>query len=259
MDSKINEQPRSNPQMMNFLFVGSIGSNPASASSDDFAPAMMRLREGTGGQFSNLVLSNVAYFAVKQNQCGSELRTSTDPSQNLAPNVLFFSQDNIVDGPGEDFDLSDDCAGLTSLTRVDPELILIPSDPTSSSQFDPRPAGSSPVFQNVASPPADDDFFEVASFKGAFDSSTSTFWLNFGYLWDFGRFTPEIYGSDVSCGVVGDCNGDGSANVGDITFLQNYITSASDDAPCIFFNCDINKDGALDIVDLTAVIDLLVG
>jgi hypothetical protein len=243
---------------MNFLFIGSLSANPAAASSDDLAPAMLRLREGTGGQFSNLVLSNVANFAVKQNKCGDELRTSTSPSLDLAPDVLYFSKDNIVDGPGQDFDLSSDCQGLTSVTRTDPKLLVIPTSPTFMSQYDPRPAASSPVFEGVAQPPSDDTFFEDAGFMGAFPTEVSGFWLNYGILWDSGRFSPEIYGIDASCGVEGDCNADGEVNVGDVTFLQNYITTPNPDAPCVFFNCDVNNDGALDVVDLNAIVRRLV-
>ena len=66
MDSKIGKTPRSFPQLYNALFAGSLQNDPNSVSSDDAHPAMMRLRENTGGEFGNIVMVNVKDFGVMQ-------------------------------------------------------------------------------------------------------------------------------------------------------------------------------------------------
>eukprot|EP00968_Pinguiococcus_pyrenoidosus_P022301 scaffold3126_cov279-Pinguiococcus_pyrenoidosus.AAC.2 len=49
---------RSFPQMYNAVFIGHINNDPNPASSDDTEAAVMRLREGTGGLFGNIIITN---------------------------------------------------------------------------------------------------------------------------------------------------------------------------------------------------------
>merc|ERR1719453_1013669 len=95
MDSKTNSdldsQPRSYPQLYNALFIGqkdiprSELTDPAS--SDDLKDGMLRLREGTGGQFGNIILTNVRDVGVQNDDCGPELKVQDAPGADK--NSLF--------------------------------------------------------------------------------------------------------------------------------------------------------------------------
>ena len=57
--SDYNGSPRSFPQVYNALFVGHTNGTVGSVSTDSSDKALMRLREGTGGAFGNIVVANV--------------------------------------------------------------------------------------------------------------------------------------------------------------------------------------------------------
>lgn len=58
--------PRTMPRVNNALFVGSVNGTPQSVSSDDQRDALMRIREGAGGEWANLVVANVAKVGLLQ-------------------------------------------------------------------------------------------------------------------------------------------------------------------------------------------------
>ena len=65
--SNPNQTPRSFPQVFNAHFVGHVYGTVQSASTDDNAPEIVRLREGTGGLFGNMIITNVGSNGVKVN------------------------------------------------------------------------------------------------------------------------------------------------------------------------------------------------
>ena len=71
-DANLDSQPCSYLQLYNALLVGGSAA-PNSASSDDQREGIARLREGTGGEFGNIVLANVSTggVGVLHNACGS--------------------------------------------------------------------------------------------------------------------------------------------------------------------------------------------
>jgi len=73
MDSKMDKQPRSFPQMYGATFIGG---GPNNIKGQD---AIMRLREGTGGEFVNLVLAQGSDKGMKINTCGTELISQVNP------------------------------------------------------------------------------------------------------------------------------------------------------------------------------------
>jgi len=102
-------QPRSYPQVYGATFAKA---NHSSRQSD----GLMRLREGTGGEFGNIVLLGRAGSGVQNQDCAGESRSST--SVGASPDSLFFSQNNIIntktqDGSVVPFDLN--CTSSTSL------------------------------------------------------------------------------------------------------------------------------------------------
>ena len=57
---------------------------------------------------------------------------------------------------------------------------------------------------------------------------------------------------------LGDIDGDGSISIKDAVFLKNYINRIGNSSKDFFINnADVNKDGKLDISDITAITDLL--
>eukprot|EP00954_Amorphochlora_amoebiformis_P009934 777831-Amorphochlora_amoeboformis.AAC.1 len=68
MDSKINKQPRSFPQVYSATFIRS------SNNSKDPNDGLMRLREGTGGRFGNMILMGTAGSGIQNADCGNETR-----------------------------------------------------------------------------------------------------------------------------------------------------------------------------------------
>ena len=186
MDSQTDgTTPRSFPQLYSATFVHHLDGVPASVSSDDLRDATLRLRESTGGEFGNIIVTNVPSAGVLQNDCGSETITHDLSSAGTSPDYLWFSSQNIIFGAsGITLYLDDDgsCAGLTDAVNSDPQLTLMPGEADEDSPaFDPRPVASGPAYTSPDTNPTD-SFFEATSYKGAFDT---TLWLeDFSWLAD---------------------------------------------------------------------------
>ena len=71
MDGKADKTPYSIPKVYNMLVVGGDSVTP-SVSSDDQLKGLVRLREGTRGEFGNVILTNVGNTGVYQDKCQSE-------------------------------------------------------------------------------------------------------------------------------------------------------------------------------------------
>ena len=109
MDSRYGSTPRSHPAFYGMTLVG------ASALSTRPGNAMMRLREGTGGNFGNLILANVAtHPGIRSDTCIATGDTDTPPSiVSVLPassvsldTYLFFSSNNIIEGPTAGFNIA---------------------------------------------------------------------------------------------------------------------------------------------------------
>jgi len=188
-DGKGDAQPRSYPQIYSATFVGNVrGVAVAAQSADDEVRGLVRLREGTGGEFGNLILANVNVDAagVVHETCASE-RLSQDamPPVEFAPDLLWFSSNNIVSGPGRSFELGAGCDGPTVLTERDPTLRVMPTDadwnspvvdPTVFAFLDAANTIPSAAFTGVDDVPAEDTFFTAVTYKGAFGSNEVS-WL----------------------------------------------------------------------------------
>ncbi|CAD7699606.1 unnamed protein product [Ostreobium quekettii] len=186
-------KPRSFPQIYNALFVGGSG-NPASESSDDQREGLMRLREGTGGEFGNLILANVLSVGVLQNDCGREARTHILPAGGV-PNYLWFSSNNLMAGEVEVPFVTEGCEGprLRNATLVeDLGLVLLPSGLNEDTAFfDPRPTEDGPAYKAVDDVPSD-GFFESVAYKGAFGREM---WLaGWSWLSEAGRIPNDVWG-----------------------------------------------------------------
>ncbi len=168
--SSMDKQPRSLPKFSNVTLIGS-GDTSAVAKNDQ----VIRLREGSGGDFRNLIIVDGKEYGV---------RVTDDPTKNIvvtaAPatgteNYLYFSENNIVYNCKtaqfkEDY-------GWTALD-LDAGVYADGREDADSASVNVIPTPSGAAFQNVDAVIAD-DFFEAATFKGAFGSVN---WLD-GWSW----------------------------------------------------------------------------
>ena len=192
MDSKYDKQPRSFPRLYNALIVG--GQNrDMPESSDDQKSGLIRLREGTGGEFGNIVMINVMQHGVRMNDCASETRIQgfNKPSGSDR-DYLWFSPNNIVAGTHSPLNLGTGCQGLTTVQDVDPKLIMAPAVMHEDIKFmDPRPMPGSPVFTEFDAVP-NDFFFDQVDFRGAFGKDL---WLaGWSWLSENGRIPDNLNG-----------------------------------------------------------------
>ena len=99
-----------------------------------------------------------------------------------------------------------------------------------------------------------------------FDSYDKYFWratsyalLNAGYA--YLKLSPTEAGSTTKINIdlwaqttTGDINGDGEVNVSDVTALINKILGSSTYSDAV---CDINGDGEINVSDVTALINMI--
>ncbi|GAB5360413.1 hypothetical protein AAMO2058_000625800 [Amorphochlora amoebiformis] len=211
MDSKtsgdVNSQPRSFPQMYGATFIKATHTRKT----DD---GLMRLREGTGGRFGNIIMAGFAGFGMQMDTCGNEIKSDVDNAMSI-PDSLFFSKNNIINtrnaanGAQDMFKIeSSTCTWSSgpSSTAVDPQFQLLPSTWSTFDtlgQIDPRLKARSPAFSSVDLPPTGESFFKTVSFKGAFGSDLwldQWSWLSVkGYLPE-GNVSPKD--SNTLCGEI---------------------------------------------------------
>ena len=183
------------PRVYNALFVGSVHGTPQSVSSDDQRDALLRIREGAGGEWANLVAANVAKVGLLQNTCGSEVRTHDWPMGDETE-YLWFSPNNVISsiyhayGFVENYSLDDGCEGLITMDVVE-DLGLIDLPPTVDEDIvmiDPRPAPGSALLEDYDEVP-DDPFFTPVNFRGAFGEDL---WLSpWSWLAEFNHLPEE--------------------------------------------------------------------
>ncbi|GAB5359022.1 hypothetical protein AAMO2058_000508600 [Amorphochlora amoebiformis] len=178
IDSKtngdLNSTPRSFPQMFSSTFI--------KAEHNTGSKGLMMLREGTGGVFSNLVLSGFAGAGMENTACGTERHGSWSVGNggNIIPDYLYWSSGNIINtrksnGSRIPFSISGDCTWESGpISReIDPNFQLLPSNWTTWKdlfQVDPRPIVGSSMFDvNHITYPTDDGFFSTPlGYVGAF-------------------------------------------------------------------------------------------
>ena len=171
MDSIGDAQPRSFPQVFNALCIGPTYPKPE-------PDTLVFLHEGTGGVFGNNAFVNVATdAAVRFSKCQPEVSIIQDRALPYtgAPHFLWFSSNNVVaPGTATAIDNQQGCeAKAEHITRISDRtgLVYVPAIFDEDFQYlDPRIAphnGSSPFLYPLDALP-NDEFWEVADFKGAF-------------------------------------------------------------------------------------------
>ncbi len=173
--------PRSHPSFYSATFIMA-----GDAHSESNNP-LMRLREGTGGKFANMILTGLAgtHDGVMMADCGSHSYTQTLPPLGTSVGVrsdtsasagfLYFSPNNIIYDSSATFTYAADsgCSnyGFQAVT-MNPGITGSYIE-TNMVALDPRPTCGGPAWQDVDSAPSTEFFTEV-DYKGAFGN---------GYLW----------------------------------------------------------------------------
>lgn len=172
--SDMDAQPRSFPQFANVTLVGPGGGEPENDGSD----TMIRWREGTGGDFRNLVVVNgngVGIRVSDDTTLGLITQTPPDPGETDA---LYISPDNVVFNCAEGA-LHASNVGLYTVDETDPLLTSVDIGDGPQGTFDPRPTAGSPLLDSADALPAG-DFYTAVTYRGAFDADD--LWLK-GFSW----------------------------------------------------------------------------
>ena len=182
MDSKTNDNtnslPRSHPAFYSTTIIGG-GANGRSG-------GLLNLKEGTGGKFGNMILTNPKDIGVTFKDCGSETLTQVLPASTAALDYLYFSPSNIIYGASTPLDKQSTCSSLYSTAPTylnqDPGLASVPADSDYTqltNTFSPLPLPSSVAcLSTIENMPSG---YDAVSCKGAFKSPTDN-WLE-GWSW----------------------------------------------------------------------------
>jgi hypothetical protein len=150
----------------------------------------MRLREGTGGEFANIILTHATSYGVLNNDCGSEVRIQKIVDAPPSNDFLFFSEKNIIFDPitGSASMFSSDCVNpLSSAVGIDPKLANMPFDADwSSTVVDPRPSKSGSAYK-FFDPVPSNDFFDSVDFSGAFRNDAKPWLQGLSWLSETGK------------------------------------------------------------------------
>ncbi len=85
--------------------------------------------------------------------------------------------------------------------------------------------------------------------------------VEFKYVQDFTFIDADFTnGPHVppTCGTPGDANGDGSVNIVDVVAVINYIIG-NDPEPFIIENADVNGDGIINVLDAVGTVNIILG
>ncbi len=206
-DVTANAKPRSFPIICNATLIGPGTGIPApiptnicenETDQSDFA---IRLREGTGGDFRNIISTNsngkcvrvdkeLITKKVEKDKCQSTkigndpsiaLATQQKPSDDNNRDVLYFSPLNFLSscGPNGDKDAfhGDLKDKLTKYNNSNPEFVANSLDATNRGKINPLLQSTSPGLNPAQVDPCrDDGWFEKTAFSGAFDNKNN--WLS---------------------------------------------------------------------------------
>ena len=235
MDNKTNSdfdsQPRSHPMFSNVTVMGG-------------AEDGLRLREGTGGDFRNYIVSDVGGEAIRNDANGSELVTQDFASTaGLYPDYLYISPNTLmwnIGGSGlfQDFEDSDTFAGNAIVADAGLDI----------ANLDITPNAGGSAYSNVDG--VADAWFTQTNYKGAFAADSN--WLD-GLSILSGSFMET-----ESCSNDGDVSDDGFTNVLDVVAIVQYVVGSgtlTEDQAC---RADINEDTFVNVLDVVAIVQSIV-
>ncbi|MFZ5515864.1 MAG: T9SS type A sorting domain-containing protein [Candidatus Zhuqueibacterota bacterium] len=168
-----------------YLGGGMSGANGAS---------VMRLREKFGGAYMNSIFGDYNGYGVRVD----DDQTPHDASDRMAAgeltvgnNIWFnFSKGNTVEAVANNKAFLVNHLAANHNDLADPMLNSISR--AQDNGLDPRPAVDGPAFNNLASLPADEDFFEHVPYRGAFGATNwAAGWSALAHYGFFSQPTPR--------------------------------------------------------------------
>uniref|UniRef100_A0A7S0H0U2 Protein kinase domain-containing protein n=1 Tax=Amorphochlora amoebiformis TaxID=1561963 RepID=A0A7S0H0U2_9EUKA len=214
VDSKsggsVDAQPRSFPQIYGATFVG--------GAPDNTRGSVVRIREGSAGIFSNMVITN-GETGIENKDCGAENRTQTSPGGVADMQYLYLYDKNVVfnsHGGGFTQILLDNATctypeGYPLAVNTNPSILNLPYSATEIGVIqglDPRPDACGELYRDVDTP-YETTFFSSTTYKGAFGVTN---WLK-------GLSILDDYGILSASGIPGVCQTNtGSVVSGDLIF-----------------------------------------
>ena len=182
--SNMDVYPRSYPQFSNVTIIGPNGGTPAGDGSDE----LIRLREGTGGDFRNMLLAhgNGVGLRIKDNAT----KALISDSLNFSSNSVIF---NCPMGP-----FHPDIVANFTAQEINPQFRVL--DLTSNKgKIDTRLNKNSSLLKDAVSL-ENDDFFTQVDFVGAFGDEQ---WLkDWSILDEMGRLESSTALSNEGSGIV---------------------------------------------------------
>jgi hypothetical protein len=167
--------------------------------------ALMRLREGTGGSFGNVVLANAQgrHVGVEIKDCGSEMQTQALPEASVSigtagtadSGYLYFSGVNVIHNPSTaiTFDTANGCTSQNwGSINADPGFTGNFTE-AATTKMDVRPSCGSAAYIDIQPLPTGNTFYDEVGYKGAFGNEN---WLA---GWSYLAVTNRLATHELNC------------------------------------------------------------
>ena len=193
-----DNEPHSSPEVYNVTWIGAGCDGGADNATSVY------IRDGGGGRFTNSIFTASIHGIEIEDKSGVDSRQRYEEGSAAFNNNLWYNFCNgneLNGGPngfirptsGEDVQWLIDSLVAQGNALDNPNLAGVSR--ANDGGLDPRPEFGGPAYQNTADL-VDDDFFQVANYKGAFGSGL---WLRSWTALDAYGFLPEESSSAVSC------------------------------------------------------------
>ncbi|BDX05295.1 hypothetical protein [Planctobacterium marinum] len=167
--SNLDADPKSNPTLVNMTAIGN------NFAADDNPSEGIYLREGTGGQFYNIVVTGPA----EMGEC-FEVENNAVSQANLQDGTIMMQNSAMACSNGENFKNADGAVDLEAWFLEQDGNVVLEAPMVSS---DGTPMNGSPLLGSGQDASAVDTFFDVTDYMGAFDGATD--WRE-GWAFGFG-------------------------------------------------------------------------
>ena len=227
----LDSQPRSHPAFSNVTVMG--GSSAGNTEDG------LRLREGTGGDFRNYIIMDVADDAIRNDDNGSELVTQ-ELGAGTYPDYLYISPNTLMWNIGDqNFDDFDDSGDTWTAITSDPGL-------TATDDIDVTPAAGGPAYSDVDQVSA---WHTQTDYKGAFGA------VNWLAGWSI---LSDSFINEDQCLYDGDVTSDGVLNVVDVVAVVSVVVGQSSLTDDILCSADLNQDGIINVVDIVGMVNFII-
>ncbi|SMF02355.1 hypothetical protein [Pseudobacteriovorax antillogorgiicola] len=184
--SNYDASPRSFPIVCNATLLGPTSSIPEADLDEDGdnvtdqGDQMIRLREGTGGDFRNIAIQDGNGVCMRVSDSRTqEILSQVEPTEAGNTDLLYVSS-NIFGSNCGGSTVHSSNAGALTLQELDPLLTTVNIDANNQGSLDPRPQSSSPLLGSQIDSCRSDGWFDATEYSGAFSGTDN--WLS-GWSW----------------------------------------------------------------------------